>query len=115
MPHYYLSFADPKRPKGQRFLGGTVVEASLDDYVAACSDIFDRVRDKRIIHPNNQTLTEHVESARWRPVGDARRVFGHRVSAGDIDGIVAAALALWGAITKTAQPTGFALTIGGTE
>jgi phage terminase large subunit-like protein len=95
--------------------GGTVVEASLDDYVAACSDIFDRVRDKRIIHPNNQTLTEHVESARWRPVGDARRVFGHRVSAGDIDGIVAAALALWGAITKTAQPTGFALTIGGTE
>lgn len=98
-----------------RDAGGTIVEASLDDYIAACSDIFDRVRDKRVIHPNNPTLTEHVEAARWRPVGDARRVFGHRVSDGDIDGIVAITLALWGAMTRTAQPTGFALTIGGTE
>jgi len=81
-----------------RAAGGTVVEVKLDDYVAACSDIFDRVRDQRIIHPNNPTLTEHVEAARWRPVGDARRVWGHRVSSGDIDGIVAATLALWGAV-----------------
>jgi len=78
--------------------GGTVVEVKLEEYVSACSDIYDRVRDKRIIHPNNRTLTEHVEAARWRPVGDARRVWGHKVSDGDIDGIVAVTLALWGFI-----------------
>ena len=83
-----------------RQAGGTVLEATLDDYVAACSDIYDRVRDQRIIHPFNTTLTEHVEAARWRPVGDARRVFGHRVSAGDIDGIVAVTLAMWGALNR---------------
>jgi hypothetical protein len=27
MPLYYLSFCDPDRPRGEKFLGGTIVEA----------------------------------------------------------------------------------------
>lgn len=85
-----------------RDAGGIVTEVNLDGYVAACNDIRDRVRDKRIRHPNHSTLTEHVEAARWRPVGDARQVFGHRISAGDIDGLVAVTLSMAASDTSTA-------------
>lgn len=77
--------------------GGRVSRATIEDYVAACSDIFDRVRDKRVAHPNDPDLNSQIEAARWRPVGDARRVFGRRVSEGDIDSTEAITLALWGA------------------
>lgn len=89
--------------------GGDVLEADLGDYVAACDEIRDRVRDQRMMHPDNPTLNDHVEAARWRPVGDARQVFGHRVSAGDIDGIVSATLAMWGALQGGAEPSVYVL------
>lgn len=78
--------------------GGTVRRVGLAEYVVACDDMYDRVKDQRIAHPNDPALNTSVEAARWRPVGDARRVLGHRISEGDIDGAVAVTLALWGAL-----------------
>ena len=69
----------------------------LPEYVQACDDIYDRVRDKQVAHTDDPLLNRQVEDTRWRPVGDARRVFGRKLSEGDIDGTEAVTLALWGA------------------
>ena len=62
-----------------------------------------------IAHPDDPLLNGSVEAARWRPVGDARRVLGHRVSEGDIDGAVAATLALWAATSVPSEPSVYVL------
>lgn len=83
--------------KAIRDAGGTVTEVKLAEYVQACDDIFDRVRDQQVAHTDDPLLNGQVEATRWRAVGDARRVFGRKVSEGDIDGTEAVTLALWGA------------------
>lgn len=76
---------------------GRVKRVRLPEYVQACDDIYDRVRDKQVAHTDDPLLNRQVEDTRWRPVGDARRVFGRKLSEGDIDGTEAVTLALWGA------------------
>lgn len=76
--------------------GGVVVRAKLADYVAACDLIYDRVQDKTLLQSGHPDLADQVQGARWRTVGDGRRVFGHRASTGAIDMVESAALALWG-------------------
>lgn len=88
---------------------GTLVEAlenagvrvhvmKLPDYVAACSEMVNRVRDKTLTHQRTTELDEHVESAQWREVGDGRRVFGRKKSSGPIDMLEAATAAMWGSL-----------------
>lgn len=88
---------------------GTLIEAlenagvrvhvmKLADYVAACSEMVNRVRDKTLTHQRTTELDEHVEAAQWREVGDGRRVFGRKKSSGPIDMLEAATAAMWGAL-----------------
>lgn len=84
--------------------GGRVKRANLTDYVAACDDVYDRVRDRMLAHTDDPLLNQQVEDTRWRPVGDARRVFGRGASSGDIDAVEALAWALWASLRKTRVP-----------
>jgi phage terminase large subunit-like protein len=77
--------------------GGTVVRAKLGDYVTACADIYDRAHRRAVKHTNAPNLNTQVAGARWRSVGDGRRVFGRKQSETDIDMLEAVTLALWGA------------------
>jgi hypothetical protein len=77
--------------------GGRVVRAKLADYVAACSDIYDRVQHGRLAHNNGAALTDSVTGARWRPAGDGRRVFGRKVSETNVAPLESVTLALRGA------------------
>jgi hypothetical protein len=75
--------------------GGRAKRAGLEDYVTACADLFDRVQGKRVAQSGETDLRDQVTGARWRPVGDGRRVFGRRNSEGDIDTLEAVTWALW--------------------
>jgi hypothetical protein len=100
---------DVKGPAGKAMAdaveaaGGQVTRATLDDYVTACADLFDRVSTTRVAQSGLQELRDQVTGARWRSVGDGRRVFGRKVSEGDIDMLEAVTLALWGASDGTNQ------------
>ena len=58
--------------------GGTVRRVGLEEYVTACSDIYDLVQTQGLAQSGDPELAEQVQGARWRP-GDGRRVFGRRV------------------------------------
>lgn len=75
--------------------GGNVTRVGLEEYVTACSNIYDLVQSQGLAQSGDQELAKQVEGARWRPVGDGRRVFGHRVSETEIPLVEAAALSLW--------------------
>lgn len=77
-------------------LGVSVVVMTLADYVETCSEMVNRVKDATVTHQSTTELDNAVASAKWRPVGDGRRVFGRKASSGDIDMLEAAAAALWG-------------------
>lgn len=77
--------------------GGRVLRMNLEDYVTACADTYDRVTGKTLAHSGDPELTTAVTGARWRPVGDGRRVFGRRASEADIDLLESVVNALWGA------------------
>lgn len=88
---------------------GTLIEAletagvrvhvmKLADYVAAVSEMVNRVRDKTLTHQKTTELDEAVEAAQWREVGDGRRLFGRKKSEGPIDMLEAATAAMWGAL-----------------
>jgi hypothetical protein len=77
--------------------GGTVIRAKLADYVSACADIYDRTHRQDLAHTGSQELTESVTGARWRSVGDGRRVFGRKQAESDVSMTEAVTLALWGA------------------
>lgn len=55
--------------------GVMVTPLGLDDYVTACSDIFDAVAAKEIAHGDYPELNEAVAAAGWRKVGPERRVW----------------------------------------
>lgn len=77
--------------------GGTVRRVGLEEYVTACSDIYDLVQTQGLAQSGDPELAEQVQGARWRPVGDGRRVFGRRVSETEIPLLEAVTWALWGA------------------
>lgn len=88
---------------------GTLIEAlenagvrvhvmKLADYVAAVSEMKNRVRDKTLTHQKTTELDEAVEAAQWREVGDGRTLFGRKKSSGPIDMLEAATAAMWGAL-----------------
>ena len=84
--------------------GVRVRKANLNDYVAACADIYDRVQGRRLVHEGHPDLDKSVEGARWRTVGD-RRVFGRKQSEEDIALTEAVTLAAWA--TEHAASSGF--------
>lgn len=73
--------------------GVDVQVMKLADYVAAWSDLVNRVMDKRATHQRHTWLEEAVAAAALRPVGDGQVVPGRRRS-GDIDMLEAAIAAL---------------------
>lgn len=77
--------------------GGTVKRIGLEEYVTACADVYDLVQSGGLAQSGDRDLQKQVEGARWRPVGDGRRVFGRRVSETEIPTLEAVTLALWGA------------------
>ncbi len=87
--------------------GVSVQVMKLDDYVEACSDLVNRVKEKRATHQSTTELNEAVAAAKWRPAGgDGRKVFGRAKSSGDIDMLEAATAALWGAAVEL-EPSAF--------
>lgn len=75
--------------------GGTVLRGKLADYVTACADIYDRAQRQQVAHTKATELSDAVAGARWRPVGDGRRVFGRKQSTTDVSMLEAATWALW--------------------
>jgi hypothetical protein len=78
--------------------GVDVMVLKLNDLVEACSELVNRVRDKRVTHQGTTALDEAVQVADWRSVGDGRQVFGRRRSSGPIDMLEAATVAMYGAL-----------------
>jgi phage terminase large subunit-like protein len=84
--------------------GVPVTRYDLNGYVAACSEIYNRVKTRTVEHVDGDTeLDNAVRAAAWRNVGD-RRVFGRRTSSGDISTLEAATLAL-DAASRDAEPS----------
>jgi hypothetical protein len=70
-----------------------VLRASFDDYVMACSDLYDAVEAKEVTHGGYDDLNDAVFAAGWR--GTERRVWSRRN--GDVSMLEAVTLAHWGA------------------
>ena len=90
-------------------LGGRVVRYRLPEYVEACSEIFDRVASKRLAHPGDADLNASVIGARWRSVGDGRRVFGRKASEADVAPLESITLALHAALEARVGPSAYFL------
>lgn len=90
-----------------------VTWVKLEEYVEACSDIYDRVRrgPSRLVHPGTDvaglddedaavalSLEKSVKGADWRSVGDGRRVWGRKKSSSDVAMLEAATFAIMGAV-----------------
>lgn len=75
-----------------------VIRASFDDYVIACSDLYDAVEAKEVEHGDYADLNEAVAAAGWR--GNDRRVWSRR--SGDVSMLEAVTLAKWGATQPAA-------------
>lgn len=101
---------DAKATGGERLAaaieaeGGMVKRVGLEEYVSACADIYDRVQEQTLAQSGEPELAKQVAGARWRPVGDGRRVFGRRVSETEIPLLEAVTLALWGASQVSTDP-----------
>lgn len=85
---------DATLPGALREAGVQVVVTTLNDYIEACSDLVNRVKDKQVTHQRTTELDAAIDAAAWRMVAD-RKVWGRRQSAGDISMLEAATLAAW--------------------
>lgn len=90
-------------------LGARVVRYRIGDYIEACSEIFDRVTARRLAHPGDPGLNASVIGARWRSVGDGRRVFGRKASESDITPTESVTLALRAALESQIEPSAYLL------
>lgn len=72
-----------------------VETVNLDEYAEACARFFDKVRERRVLHPSSAELDDAVSGATWRTVGD-RQVWGRRKSTTDVSMLEAATLAVHG-------------------
>lgn len=100
---------DEKCPDGT--LIPALIEAGIDltvmklpDYVNACSEMVNRVREGTVTHQRTPELDDAVAVAAWRDVGDGRQVFGRKKSAGPVDMLEAAAAAMYGALERGSAP-----------
>ena len=81
-----------------REAGVDLAVMSLNDCVEAWSELVNRVRDKRVTHQATTELDAAVSVAGLRSVGDGRQLPGRVKSAGDIDMLEAAYVALRAAL-----------------
>lgn len=77
--------------------GVTLTVAKLEDYIEACSELRNRVREGQVTHLDSPELNDAVKAAAWRYVGD-RRVIGRKQSTGHVEMLEAAVMALYGAL-----------------
>jgi hypothetical protein len=87
--------------------GVRVLPASLDDYVSACTDLYDAVEAKEVTHGGYDELDAAVAAAGWRSVNaeGGRRVWSRK--SGDVSMLEAVTLALWGANQSPTEAWGF--------
>lgn len=71
-----------------------LVPLSTADYAGACSLFYGRVVDGRLRHARQPVLDSAVDAAGRRNLGDGRWAWGRRLSAGQIDPLVAVTVAL---------------------
>jgi hypothetical protein len=83
-------------PGANEALRRPVTEWTGRDYANACGSFFDAVIDGKLRHLGSPELDEAVASATKRPLSDS---WAWARQASDISPLVAATLALWGAIT----------------
>lgn len=74
--------------------GVRVTWAGMDDFIAACADLYDAVDSKRVEHGGYEDLNAAVANAEKRKVGD-RWLWSRRN--GDVSMLEAVTLAKWGA------------------
>ena len=84
--------------------GVDVTVMKLADYVDACSEMVNRVREGRVTHQRTPELDDAVRVGAWRDVGDGQRVFGRKKSAGPVDMLEAATAAMYGALERGLAP-----------
>ena len=68
------------------------VLAKLDEYIEACSQLVNRVKEKQLTHSHTTELDGAVMAAAWRMVGD-RKVWGRKQSTADVSMLEAVTLA----------------------
>lgn len=76
--------------------GVRVTVAKMNDYIEACSEFVNAVKDKLITHQHTTELDNAIKAAAWRMVGD-RKVWGRKQSSADISMLEAVTLARWAA------------------
>lgn len=67
---------------------------SLPEYVEACSELVKRAGERTLTHQRTTELEAAVGGAKWRSVGDGRRVFGRAKSTTPIDMLEAGTIAM---------------------
>ena len=72
--------------------GVRVTVAKLSDYIEACSEFVNAVKDAQVTHQRTTELDDAVAGAAWRMVGD-RKVWGRKQSTSDISMLEAVTLA----------------------
>jgi hypothetical protein len=90
---------DPTLLPALRDAGVVVTTMKLEDYITACGELVNRVKDGTVTHQRTTDLDAAVAVAAWREVGDGRKVFGRKKSAGQIDMLEAVTAALHGALS----------------
>jgi hypothetical protein len=68
------------------------VRLKLDEYIEACSQVVNWVKERQITHSHTTELDDAIKVAAWRMVGD-RKVWGRKQSTADISMLEAATLA----------------------
>lgn len=87
--------------------GVMVLPASLDDYVTACTDLYDAVEAKEVEHGGYAELDAAVAAAGWRDVNreSGRRVWSRK--SGDVSMLEAVTLAFWASDQPPTEAWGF--------
>jgi hypothetical protein len=84
----------------------TVETVTAQDYGRACGGFFDAVERRTVKHLGTPEIRSAIKGAATRPLGDAW-AWSRKNSGVDITPLVAATLALWGAVTAKPQSSGW--------
>lgn len=80
------------------------IEVGARDYAASCATMYDAIVDGKLAHLGDTILSDAVASATRRRLGD-RWAWRRSNDETSITPLVAASLAVWGAISATVKPT----------
>jgi len=80
------------------------LEVGARDYAASCATMYDAIMDGKLAHLGDPLLSDAVASATRRRLGD-RWAWKRQSEEACITPLVAASLAVWGAISATVKPT----------